>query len=307
MLLPHLREGPRTWCWPRGDDTSRCRRSTRSGSSASRRPHRPDAVLDDPTPRRGVRRHPAPLARRPGLPGAGAREGGVRREAAGPPPRTLAGSWSRSMPDRQRPADGGLQPPVRAAADRPAGPLRHPRRQPSLRYLVNAGRLEPASWYLDQDTRAPASSARAATSSTPSAGGSDSPPIEVFAVPGPDAGDVVVTLRFADGSIGTITLRRRRQRALPEGDAGRHRRRPQRPARQLPARHGVGRAASRPSARPAAPDKGQRRSSNTSSRRSGPAAPMPISLDSLVATTRATIAVDRSLASGRPEPIRGTR
>jgi hypothetical protein len=34
--------------------------------------------------------------------------------------------------------------------------------------------------------------------------------------------------------------------------------------------------------------------------------PMPISFDSLIATTRATIAVDRSLASGRPEPIQGT-
>ncbi len=30
---------------------------------------------------------------------------------------------------------------------------------------------------------------------------------------------------------------------------------------------------------------------------------MPISFDSLIATTRATIAVDRSLASGRPERV----
>ena len=34
--------------------------------------------------------------------------------------------------------------------------------------------------------------------------------------------------------------------------------------------------------------------------------PMPISFDSLIATTRATIAVDRSLASGRPESVQGT-
>ena len=31
--------------------------------------------------------------------------------------------------------------------------------------------------------------------------------------------------------------------------------------------------------------------------------PMPISFDSLIATTRATIAVDRSLASGKPESV----
>jgi hypothetical protein len=32
-------------------------------------------------------------------------------------------------------------------------------------------------------------------------------------------------------------------------------------------------------------------------------APMPISVESLVATTRATIAVGESLRSGRPEPV----
>jgi hypothetical protein len=30
---------------------------------------------------------------------------------------------------------------------------------------------------------------------------------------------------------------------------------------------------------------------------------MPISFDSLIATTRATIAVDKSLASGKPESV----
>jgi hypothetical protein len=30
---------------------------------------------------------------------------------------------------------------------------------------------------------------------------------------------------------------------------------------------------------------------------------MPIPFESLIATTRATVAVDRSLASGHPEPV----
>ncbi len=50
-------------------------------------------------------------------------------------------------------------------------------------------------------------------------------------------------------------------------------------------------------------DKGQRveLESFVSAVRSG--GPMPIPFDSLIATTRATIAVDRSLASGRPEQV----
>ena len=37
----------------------------------------------------------------------------------------------------------------------------------SVRYLVNAGRLDPSSWYLDEGLEGSRSSARAGTSSTP--------------------------------------------------------------------------------------------------------------------------------------------
>ena len=76
-----------TWSrWPR---PGRCRRSTPSASSASSTittdaddgPRRPDA-------RRRLRRDAAPLARRLRLPGARARQGRLRREAARPRPRS---------------------------------------------------------------------------------------------------------------------------------------------------------------------------------------------------------------------------
>ncbi len=73
-----------TWCWRTSPRTSRCRPPTRSAGSASRR-SRPtaDAVLERRVARRGLRGHPAQLARRPDLPRAGGRQGRVRGEAAG--------------------------------------------------------------------------------------------------------------------------------------------------------------------------------------------------------------------------------
>ena len=58
-------------------------------------------------------------------------------------------------------------------------------------------------------------------------------------------------------------LPHRRQRALPQGDAGRHRRRPQRPAGQLPQGHGLVRARARDDPGPGRPGQG-------AARRAGP-------------------------------------
>jgi hypothetical protein len=50
-------------------------------------------------------------------------------------------------------------------------------------------------------------------------------------------------------------------------------------------------------------DKGQRSEMEAFVKALCTASPMPISLDSLLATTRATIAVGESLLSGRPERV----
>ena len=79
-----------------------------------------------------LHRDAAPHARRPGLPGAGGREGGVRGEAAGADRRGAGPDPGRDRADRQRPAHGRVQPAVRAAADGDDGPVRpgQPARRP---------------------------------------------------------------------------------------------------------------------------------------------------------------------------------
>ena len=88
-----------------------------------RRPHRP-------VDRRGLRRDPPPLARRLRLPGARARQGRVRREAAGPHPGGGRRHPRRRRAHRQRPAHGRLQPALRPAARRHAHAVRRRRAPP---------------------------------------------------------------------------------------------------------------------------------------------------------------------------------
>jgi predicted dehydrogenase len=125
----------------------------------------------------------------------------------------------------------------------------------------------------------------------------------VFAVAGPEAGDVHVTLRFENGSTGVISYTTAGNRRFPKEtlDAA-----------------GGGRSARFDNFRQASvwsgrrtngmrsrggQDKGQRQqvAAFVAACRSGAA--MPISLESLFATTRATIAVGESLITGKPERV----
>ena len=91
--------------------------------------------------------------------------------------------------------------------------------------------------------------------------------------------------------------------ALPEGDARRHRRRPERAAGQLQQGHGLGRAGADTIRARGGQDKGQRAELARFVEAVLAGAAMPIPLESLVATTRATIAVRDSLLSGKPERV----
>ncbi|MFG1622954.1 bi-domain-containing oxidoreductase [Kribbella sp. NPDC049227] len=172
----------------------------------------------------------------------------------------------------------------------------------SLRYLVNAGRLDPSSWYLDQDKEGTRFGGEGGHFIDTLAWWLNSPPTEVYAVPGPEAGDVIVTLRFANGSAGQITYvgggnARFPKETLDITGGGRNGRLDNFQSASVW-------AGRKPSTRKArGTDKGQRAELErfVAAVRSG--GPMPISFDSLIATTRATIAVDRSLASGRPEMV----
>ena len=90
----------------------------------------------------------------------------------------------------------------------------------------------------------------------------------MYAVPGPDTGDVDRHAAVRERLRRHDQLRQRRQLALPEGDDRRHRRRPERAARQLPERLGLDRPQDRPPARPAGYRQGPaRRARDASSRR----------------------------------------
>ena len=172
----------------------------------------------------------------------------------------------------------------------------------SLRYLVNAGRLDPSSWYLDQDKEGSRFAGEGGHFIDTLAWWLNSPPTEVYAVPGPEAGDVVVTLRFANGSVGTISYvgggnARFPKETLDITGGGRNGRLDNFQSASVW-------AGRKPSTRKArGTDKGQRVELERFVAAVKSGGPMPISFDSLIATTRATIAVDRSLASGRPEMV----
>ena len=170
------------------------------------------------------------------------------------------------------------------------------------RYLVNAGRLEPDSWYRNEDLEGSRFTGEGGHFIDTLSWWAGSLPVSVYAVSGPEGDGVNATLRFENGSCGTITY-------VTTGN-------PRYPKETLDAA-AAGKSARLDNFRQAAvwtgrqrrtirsrggQDKGQRAEVTqfVSAVRTG--APMPISLESLMATTGATIAVAESLASGQPEP-----
>jgi predicted dehydrogenase len=170
------------------------------------------------------------------------------------------------------------------------------------RYLVNAGTLEADSWYRNEELEGSRFTGEGGHFIDTLSWWAGSLPEEIYAVPGPEADDVQATVRF-QGSSGTITY-------VTTGN-------PRYPKETIDAAAGgrsarldnfasatvwAGRRRSATKAR-GGQDKGQRAelASFVEACRTG--APMPISFESLVATTGATIAVGESLASGHPERV----
>jgi len=178
------------------------------------------------------------------------------------------------------------------------------RRGPAVvRYYVNAGTLDRRSWYHDataEGTRFEGEGGHFIDTISWWLGAS---PVEVHAVEAGGPDDLVVTLRFDDGSAATITYTtagnaRHPKELFDASGLGRIARMEN--FRQTLLWTGRRRRRNRPLA---GADKGQRHELEAflAAARSGGA--MPIALPSLVATTRATLAVTRSVASGRPERI----
>jgi predicted dehydrogenase/threonine dehydrogenase-like Zn-dependent dehydrogenase len=172
----------------------------------------------------------------------------------------------------------------------------------SLRYLVNAGKLDSSSWYLDAGKEGSRFAGEGGHFIDTLTWWLNSLPTEVYAVPGPEAGDVLVTLRFVNGSVGSITYvgggnARFPKETIDITGGGRN-------ARFDNFQSASVWAGRKPSTRKSrSTDKGQQTELERFVAAVKSGGPMPIPFDQLVATTRATIAVDRSLASGRPEAV----
>jgi predicted dehydrogenase len=172
----------------------------------------------------------------------------------------------------------------------------------SLRYLVNAGKLDSTSWYLDAGKEGTRFAGEGGHFIDTLTWWLNSLPTEVYAVPGPDTGDVLVTLRFANGSVATISYvgggnARFPKETIDITGGGRNARFDNFQSASL----WTGRKPSTRKSR--STDKGQRIELERFVTAVKSGGPMPIPFDQLVATTRATIAVDRSLASGKPEQV----
>ena len=173
----------------------------------------------------------------------------------------------------------------------------------STRYLVNAGPLAKDSWYLNEEAEGSRFIGEGGHFVDTLSWWADSLVAEVYAVRGPEKGDVQATFRFANGASGTIAY-------LTGGNA-------RFPKETLDATGGgrsarldnfktaavwTGRGKSTTKAR-GGQDKGQRSEMEAFVEAVRTGGPMPISLDSLLSTTRATIAVGESLLSGRVERV----
>ena len=171
------------------------------------------------------------------------------------------------------------------------------------RYLVNAGPVSADSWYRNEEVEGSRFVGEGGHFVDTLSWWIGSEPVEVAAQCAGGRDDLQVTLRYGDGSLGTITYLVNGHPRFPKEtfevfSAGRSARLDN--FRRATVWAGRRRVTNRSWS---SPDKGQRREVGAflDSVRSG--APMPIPLGSLVATTRATLGAAASLTSGASETV----
>ncbi|MHC0429161.1 bi-domain-containing oxidoreductase [Streptomyces sp. O3] len=182
----------------------------------------------------------------------------------------------------------------------PAGPA-------SLRYLVNAGRLDHGSWYLQQDAEGSRFAGEGGHFIDTASWLLGADPVSVYAVTAPGDDDLQVVLRYPDGSTAALSYVTTGPGSFPKETLdvfadGR--------ALRLDdfVRASVyGRRRWTSSLLPKARDKGQRAELAAFLRAVRTGGPMPVPLESLAATTAATLAVRASLVGGAPVTLAGAR
>jgi predicted dehydrogenase len=172
-----------------------------------------------------------------------------------------------------------------------------------VRYAVNAGTLSHKSWYADEQGEGTRFVGEGGHFIDTLSWWLDARPKEVHALQGRDANDLVISLSFDNGSIASLTYATNGNSRFPKevfeaSAAGRS------------ARLDNFRAATVWGGSPwrthrsfGTVDKGQSGQLEAFVQAVRTGGSMPIALASLVATTRATLAVRDSQASGRPEVL----
>jgi predicted dehydrogenase/threonine dehydrogenase-like Zn-dependent dehydrogenase len=172
-----------------------------------------------------------------------------------------------------------------------------------MRYLVNAGPLAADSWYRNDALEGSRFAGEGGHFIDTLSWWAASLPEEAYAAKGPEKDDVQVTVRFQNGSSGIITYvtagNPRYQKETLDVAAGGCSARLDN-FRKATVWSGRRQHTKRPRA---GQDKGQRDELTQFVEAILTGAPMPIPAESLVATTRATIAVGESLLSGRAERV----
>lgn len=170
----------------------------------------------------------------------------------------------------------------------------------TARYLVNAGRMPAGSWYLDAQLEGSRFLGEGGHFVDTLSWWVGHAPVEVSAIGTPHGGDLHATLAFADGSLATLTYctdgdPRAPKEILDVSGGGRNARLDNftRATVWAGGRHETKRSFT-------GQDKGQRAEVDAFLEAVRLGASMPIGLDALVTTTRATIAVTDSLTSGTP-------
>jgi predicted dehydrogenase/threonine dehydrogenase-like Zn-dependent dehydrogenase len=169
------------------------------------------------------------------------------------------------------------------------------------RYLVNAGPLAADSWYLNEAAEGSRFAGEGGHFIDTLSWWADSLPEEVYAVRGPEKGDVSATFRFASGASGTIAYLtggnvRFPKETMDVTGGGRSARLDNFRAATVWSARGKSTTKAR-----GGQDKGQATEMEQFVEAVRTGRPMPIAVDSLLSTTRATIAVGESLSSGKPE------
>jgi predicted dehydrogenase/threonine dehydrogenase-like Zn-dependent dehydrogenase len=173
----------------------------------------------------------------------------------------------------------------------------------AMRYLVNAGQLESSSWYLNDELEGSRFIGEGGHFIDTLSWWADSLPVEVYALGGLERDDVQATVRFGNGAVGTISYltggnSRYPKETFDATGGGRNARLDNFKSATVWAGKRTTGTRSR-----GGQDKGQagQMAAFVSACLAG--GPLPISLDSLLATTRATLAIGESLASGRPADV----